>query len=308
MRCWGSNAYGQTDVPPDLGQVTKVSAGYLVSCALTSDGTLRCWGGSRLLWGDLRVGTFADVSVGPSTNACSVSTGGTGECWGYGSAEWPSDLAMLTRVSVGAGSACAVTTEGTVRCWGNNSAARPPSDLGKVTSVSAGFNHTCAVTAGGTVRCWGNNTYGEVEVPPDLGRVTRVSAGFSHTCAVTTEGTVRCWGDNSSGQAEVPPDLGKVGVGNETAASPLPSSAITGAYPNPSRGRVTVRYALPVASPVQVDVVDVLGRRVALLHEGAQPAGEHTAVWDGAGASGGVYFARVQTPRRTLVRTVTLER
>lgn len=42
LRCWGNNASGQTDVPADLGPVTQVSSGGHHTCAITVTGTLRC--------------------------------------------------------------------------------------------------------------------------------------------------------------------------------------------------------------------------------------------------------------------------
>ena len=37
VQCWGYNRYGQSDVPEDLGEAVKVSAGWGHSCALLSD-------------------------------------------------------------------------------------------------------------------------------------------------------------------------------------------------------------------------------------------------------------------------------
>ena len=58
--------------------------------------------------------------------------------------------------------------------------------------------------------------------------------------------------------------------------------------------------ALPVAGRADVEVVDLAGRRVATLHQGAAPAGTLALRWDGhddggALAPAGVYYARART-------------
>ena len=84
-------------------------------------------------------------------------------------------------------------------------------------------------------------------------------------------------------------------------------------YPNPFAQATTVEYALPERRAVTLAVYDVLGRRVAVLARGEQPAGFHQVQWDGRSADGGrvasgVYLLRLQagayaaTQRLTLVR------
>jgi hypothetical protein len=41
---WGSNAYGQTNVPPWLTDVVAIAAGWYHNLALQSDGTVVGWG------------------------------------------------------------------------------------------------------------------------------------------------------------------------------------------------------------------------------------------------------------------------
>jgi hypothetical protein len=50
-------------------------------------------------------------------------------------------------------------------------------------------------------------------------------------------------------------------------------------FPNPARGTLRVRYALPRAGRVTLSVHDVVGRRVATLVDADQAAGEHEATW-----------------------------
>lgn len=70
--------------------------------------------------------------------------------------------------------------------------------------------------------------------------------------------------------------------------------------PNPSAGVVTVPYTLAASGPTRLDIVDVLGRTVRVLHVGEQDAGSHTVAWDGHDASGqpaaaGVYLVRLRS-------------
>jgi hypothetical protein len=69
--------------------------------------------------------------------------------------------------------------------------------------------------------------------------------------------------------------------------------------PNPTRGPVRLRFEAPDARPVRLVVIDVRGREVAVLADGAVPTGPQTAVWDASGLPGGVYAARLTTSAGT---------
>jgi hypothetical protein len=79
-------------------------------------------------------------------------------------------------------------------------------------------------------------------------------------------------------------------------------------WPNPFRGAAEVTLTLAEASDATVGVYDVLGRQVALLHEGALRAGAHTFRLDGGGLPAGVYVVRVEGGGTLAARTVTLLR
>jgi hypothetical protein len=80
--------------------------------------------------------------------------------------------------------------------------------------------------------------------------------------------------------------------------------------PNPLASSTTVRLSLPQSSEAVVEVLDVLGRRVALVHEGALAAGVHTLRWTPApGIAGGVYLLRLyRAGAPAQVQRVTLTR
>ena len=64
-------------------------------------------------------------------------------------------------------------------------------------------------------------------------------------------------------------------------------------YPNPFNPSTTIRYALPGASHVQLVVYDLLGRRVAVLADEQQSAGEHSVRFDATRFASGVYLCRL---------------
>lgn len=77
-------------------------------------------------------------------------------------------------------------------------------------------------------------------------------------------------------------------------------------YPNPASGAVTVAFELERAQEVQVAVFNVLGRRVAVLAEGAMPAGTQRLALDTAVLPSGTYVVRVQGERSAATRMLTV--
>ena len=67
------------------------------------------------------------------------------------------------------------------------------------------------------------------------------------------------------------------------------------AYPNPSTTRATVALAVSDASDASVMVYDALGRRVAVLHEGALDEGDHAFELDASRLAPGVYVVTART-------------
>jgi hypothetical protein len=70
-------------------------------------------------------------------------------------------------------------------------------------------------------------------------------------------------------------------------------------YPNPARDGVTIRYALPKASQVNLSVYNISGQLIRKLVNATQKAAYHVVLWDGRDESGrrvsnGVYLYRIQ--------------
>jgi len=90
---------------------------------------------------------------------------------------------------------------------------------------------------------------------------------------------------------------------------PLPDEiALEGIYPNPVRGQATIRYSLPDAAEVRLEIFDLLGRRVASIVQGRQSAGDHQATWQARGVSSGVYLARFTAAGQSFVRKIVVVR
>ena len=198
------------------------------TCALLSDGTVRCWGYNY--YGQLGDGTHTD------SRAPVVVQG----------------LSGATQITSCAYHSCARLQNGHAVCWGANVDVPGVGDLGNgssvdsasiqsvvglsnVSEISAGAEYTCAALSDGTAACWGLDT-GSVNlgtasstaVPvavPGLAGVSFVAAGW-FTCALLADGRVECWGVNSSGQlgdgTVAPPPYGG-------RAAPAPVTGLTNA-------------------------------------------------------------------------------
>jgi len=77
-------------------------------------------------------------------------------------------------------------------------------------------------------------------------------------------------------------------------------------YPNPFNPSTRIGFTLHTASEVTLEVFNSSGRKVATLHEGSLPAGDHAVNWDASGFSSGVYFYRLTTAAGTQARKMLL--
>ncbi len=82
-------------------------------------------------------------------------------------------------------------------------------------------------------------------------------------------------------------------------------------HPNPFNPTTTIRYALPHASHVILQIYDVTGRQVRILLDAEQTAGEHSVVWDGEDDFGqslanGIYLCRIMAGKEVQHRKMIL--
>ena len=99
----------------------------------------------------------------------------------------------------------------------------------------------------------------------------------------------------------------------ETAQARARVFALLQNWPNPFNPETTLRYELPEASPVRLEIFDMLGQRVRLLVQEYQDAGRYEVQWDGLDESGremasGLYVYRLQAGAFSQVRKMTLLR
>jgi alpha-tubulin suppressor-like RCC1 family protein len=153
---------GSQDAGTPPVKITQLSASDDQTCALRSDGTVRCWGGSNF-------GSSARPQLVPG-------------------------LSNAVEIATGASHGCARQSTGTVSCWGDNRTlalgveefppdvspiranAAPVPGMVDVIQVASGRSHSCARIKSGAVFCWGR--YVEAETAHLPGQPTRF-AGFN---------------------------------------------------------------------------------------------------------------------------------
>ena len=215
VSCWGyggwgllGNSNGSSSSEPVTvtgltSGVTQLALGQHHSCALTTQGTVKCWG----------AGWYSALGNGNGSDMYA-----------------PVDASLLTakvkQITAGYQHNCVLTTTGGVKCWGWNgygqlgdgtfSEITTPKDVIGLTSgvvqISTTYGHTCAVLTNHTLKCWGLNDQGQLgdgtyttqTVPVMVqglnGNVKSVSTGRFNTCVITLTNAVKCWGYNGWGQ------------------------------------------------------------------------------------------------------------
>lgn len=82
-------------------------------------------------------------------------------------------------------------------------------------------------------------------------------------------------------------------------------------YPNPFNPTTSIRYSIEEPGSVSLDIYNIKGQLVKTLYKGNAEVGSHTAIWNGLDIAGnacssGVYFYRLRTPDKTLVRKMLM--
>ena len=191
--CWGGSATGVlTETPTDV-TFSQISVGQYHVCGVTTEKTVRCWGGTESLTSssqedfgqsdipvEYRSATFRKVSAA-RYHTCGILDGQNGQtegevvCWGEkfiadpllpsqieGSRTTPPDYfypptSNLPEVDTGSYFNCALTIDSDMICWGGSVLNRPFTE-GPFKAFAVGARHTCGVRDSGHVNCWGSNT------------------------------------------------------------------------------------------------------------------------------------------------------
>jgi len=191
----------KAQTPSLLTNITQITASSGHTCALTSNGIVKCWGYN--FYGQLGDGTKTTQYIPALV----------------------SGLSGIKAIAAGYAHTCALTASGGIKCWGSNEfgqlgdgtiidsliSVSVSSLTSGITAIAAGDGHTCAITSSGGIKCWGSNESGQLgngtttdsAVPVDVNGlssgVTAIALGGSHTCALTATGGVKCWGSNYAG-------------------------------------------------------------------------------------------------------------
>lgn len=77
-------------------------------------------------------------------------------------------------------------------------------------------------------------------------------------------------------------------------------------YPNPFNPVTNISYSLPAQTMVQLEVYDMLGRRVAFLVDETQQAGAHTVAFDASELSSGIYIYKLSAGGQSITKKMSL--
>ena len=157
VHCWGANSYGQCNVPAKLAAV-RVAAGFRMSGAVRSSGTVAVWGSTQI--------------------------GGT-------IIQPPADLIDVVDLAIGRDHLVALRNNGTVRAWGDNGAGQcnVPAGLNRVVAIAAGQSHTVAMRS----PCSGDVSANGITDGVDLAAVLAAwgtSGQGQFDCDINNDGTV----------------------------------------------------------------------------------------------------------------------
>jgi hypothetical protein len=96
-------------------------------------------------------------------------------------------------------------------------------------------------------------------------------------------------------------ELSLVGAAEEAPSKPF-GFQIFQNYPNPFNPSTTIEYSVASEQFVELSVYDLLGRKVAVLVNGTQPAGLHSIHFDASSLSSSVYFYELRSGTAKLTK------
>jgi alpha-tubulin suppressor-like RCC1 family protein len=264
VKCWGNGESGQLglgdanhrgDEAGEMGaalpavnlgagfSAASVAVGGRHSCAVSTEGRVKCWGANDK--GQLGLGDRTDRGLTPDS---------MGNALPY--VDLGSDFTAAS-VALGGNHTCVLSTDRRVKCFGAGDAgqlgvgdsqerggtagsmgdALPELSIGAgvgIVQVAVGGKHTCVLGVDEFVRCFGDNSYGQLgaavdgnlgDAPEETGDLAqpvanlperfvavKVTAGSKHTCLLSRAGQALCFGANEAGQLGVGDQLRRGGA------------------------------------------------------------------------------------------------
>lgn len=254
--CWGDDGFGQLGRPapdagagtgldpaevPDVTSPLSVFAGGSVTCTISADRQLRCWGSAQF-------GQLGDGTTRSRSTPAAVDVG-----------------AEPLEVALGQRHGCARVGDDAFSCWGSGyfgevgnggvyyrAAPAPVSTPADLERFAAGSAHTCARRPDGSVWCWGDSTSSQAGdprtpkfVPTVVAGITSVdqlAAGALHTCALRSDGSAACWGRGTEGQLGNGTMVANTGTPQAVAGLPTSDRLWTGGYHGCARTSLAELY------------------------------------------------------------------
>lgn len=216
---WGSNAYGQCDVPSPDRDFVALAAGGFHCLGLKAGGAIAAWG--RNDYGQCNVpppnAGYVGIAGGWG-HSLGLEANGAIVAWGmhdYGQCTVPAPDTGFVAVAAGGYHSLGLLRNGSIVAWGWGDEGQcdvPTPNAGFIAIAAGGF-HSIGLKADGSIVAWGKNNYEQCDVPaPDTGFVA-IAAGWNHNLALRSNGSIVAWGRHSSGQCDVPaPNVGFISI------------------------------------------------------------------------------------------------
>ncbi|MDR9417611.1 T9SS type A sorting domain-containing protein [Gracilimonas sp.] len=122
---------------------------------------------------------------------------------------------------------------------------------------------------------------------------------------VNTTMTVRAYNERDTAETIVEFVADEITVGNEDVEKPN-QFKLAQNYPNPFNPTTKINFELANPADVQLEIFDLLGRKVQTLINTRKTAGEHHVVFDASALSSGIYIYRLRADNFTETRKMML--
>jgi alpha-tubulin suppressor-like RCC1 family protein len=219
---WGSNGFGQCDVPDGIVNPVRVAAWEHHALALQADGTVVAWGANQ--YGQSTVPAdlppLMDVN-GLSRGSIALTLDGSPIGWGQnyscgsgsGTLDMPAELSGVTGFYGGNAHWLYRAANGVVAGVGcnYNGQLNIPESAQYALDYEANESWSCLLAPSGEIVAIGWGGYGQLQVPGG-NDFTDIACGHYFGLGLTSSGEIKHWGRAAEGQAEVPGSLASTGV------------------------------------------------------------------------------------------------